>query len=113
MSEPVDPTVSTEQEASETAWQEVGFAAAPAGWYAVFVERDHPEFADAGWRAVAGARHNMPIAGWLTLEDERTHSRRFVAAIPTPQGVLVPVDSFGTAMLPVAIHGPGDVTRDE
>jgi len=94
MSEDVGPTEIVEQEASGTAWREIGFAPALAGWYAVFVV-DMYGYCPAEL-AEAPQEYRMPIAGWLTLEDEHTRSRRYVAAIPTPQGTLVPVDSFGS-----------------
>jgi len=89
---------------SEAAWKEVAFAPAPAGWYAVFAEKEEGRSA----YAEEGRRYNLPIAGWLTMEDEQhTRPNRTVAAIPTPQGVLVPADSFGAAIPLVAARGPG------
>jgi|NGEPerStandDraft_6_1074524.scaffolds.fasta_scaffold44064_3 hypothetical protein len=90
---------------SETEWEAVAFAPAPAGWYAVFAEKDRPQYAEAG------RRYNMPIAGWLTLEDEHSHSRRFVAAVPSPAGELVPVDLLTHGAPLVTIRGPGEPGR--
>jgi hypothetical protein len=95
MSATNDPSKSAEQEVSETEWQTVAFAPAPAGWCAHFAE--------------GVDRWSTPIAGWLTQENER--ARRFVAALANDAGELVPVDPPGGTSPPVAIRGPGGIDR--